>query len=53
MELKDLVEQRRRVKENKKLIEEFPFLLPKNRFTGEVISDYDYEFTELDSMPSG
>ena len=53
MQLKDLIEQRRKVKENKKLIEEFPFLLPKNRFTGNLISGYDYEFTELDSMPSG
>ena len=53
MKLKDLVEQRRIVKENKKLIKEFPFLLPRNRFTGEVMSGYDYDFTELDSMPDG
>lgn len=53
MKLKDLVEQRRRVKENKKLIKEFPFLLPRNRFTGEVMSGYDYDFTELDAMPDG
>ena len=53
MNIKDLVQQRRTVKENKKLIEEFPFLLPRNRFTGEVISGYDYEFTELDAIPAG
>lgn len=39
--------------ENKKLIEEFPFLLPRNRWTGEVSEDYDYTHTELDSMPRG
>ena len=38
---------------NKELVEEFPFLLPRNRFTGEVPKDYDYSYTELDSMPEG
>lgn len=38
---------------NKKLIESYPFLLPRNRFTGEVSEDYDYSCTELDDMPSG
>ena len=53
MGIKELIEERRKVKENKKLIKEFPFLLPRNVWTGEVISDYDYSFTELDSMPDG
>lgn len=38
---------------NKELVEEFPFLLPRNRFTGEVPENYDYSHTELDSMPEG
>ncbi len=36
---------------NKKLVEDYPFLMPYNRFTGEPVGDY--EFTELDSMPNG
>ena len=38
---------------NQKLIERFPFLMPRNRWTGEVPEDYDYSYTELDSMPDG
>lgn len=38
---------------NKALIERFPFLMPRNRWTGEVPDDYDYSCTELDSMPDG
>lgn len=41
------------VEENKKLVERFPFLLPRNRWTGEVSDDYDYSYTELDAMPDG
>lgn len=39
--------------ENQALIERFPFLLPRNRWTGEVVPDYDYDYTELDMMPQG
>lgn len=39
--------------ENKKLIEEYPFLLPRNVWTDEVVIDYDYEYTLLDCMPDG
>lgn len=39
--------------ENKKLIEKYPFLLPRNVFTGEVIEGYNYDYTELDEMPNG
>ena len=35
---------------NQKLIERFPFLMPRNRWTGKVPEDYDYSYTELDSM---
>ena len=37
---------------NQKLIERFPFLIPRNRWTGKVPEDYDYSYTELDSMPT-
>jgi len=38
---------------NKGLIEKYPWLLPRNRWTGEVVEDYDYHWTELDEMPEG
>lgn len=55
--------------ENKKLCEEYPFLIPRNRFSDmliteadkggfwpgspDVIPEYDYDFTELDDLPTG
>ena len=39
--------------ENKKLIERYPFLLPRNRLTGAFPNDFDFEFTKLDAMPDG
>lgn len=53
MKLAELIKERRQVKENKKLIEEFPFLLPRNRWSGQVDPNYDYTYTELDAMPYG
>lgn len=41
------------IEENKALIAEFPFLLPRNRWTGNVPDDYDYSYTELDDLPDG
>lgn len=38
---------------NKQLVEKYPFLLPRNRWTGKVPADYDYSYTELDNMPDG
>ena len=38
---------------NRKLIERFPFLMPRNRWTDKVPEDFDYSYTELDSMPDG
>jgi hypothetical protein len=38
---------------NKALIDKYPFLLPRNRWTGKVVEDYDYDYTELDEMPDG
>ena len=39
--------------DNKELIAEYPFLLPRNVFTDEVSDDYDYHYTLLDDMPKG
>lgn len=41
------------IEHNKQLIKKYPFLLPHSRWTGEVPSDYDYSYTELDDMPDG
>ncbi len=38
---------------NKKMIEEFPFLLPRNRWTGEVHKDFDYSYNELWDLEKG
>lgn len=38
---------------NKTLCELYPFLLPRNRWTGKIPEDYDYSYTELDAMPAG
>ena len=40
-------------KENKKLIEKYPFLKPRNVWNDEEIEDYDYSYTILDDMPEG
>lgn len=38
---------------NKKLIERYPFLSPRNRWDDTISSSYDYTYTELDDMPKG
>ena len=38
---------------NQLLISRYPFLLPRNDWTGEVSEDYDYEYTLLDEIPEG
>ncbi len=38
---------------NKKLVERYPFLLPRYEWSQEPLEDYDYEFTNLDDMPRG
>ena len=38
---------------NKKLIERYPFLIPRNAWTGKIVDNYDHEYTELDEMPMG
>ena len=42
-----------KIEYNKQLIEKYPFLLPKDYATGQPLEDYDYSFTELDSMSIG
>lgn len=41
------------IKDNKKLIERYPFLLPRNVWTDKIDDDYDYSYTILDEMPNG
>lgn len=41
------------IEQNKELVKLYPFLLPRNRFSGKVSDDYDYSYTELDAMPWG
>ena len=41
------------IEENKKLIERYPFLLPRDGWNDTVREDYDYSYTELDEMPKG
>lgn len=38
---------------NKMMIETFPFLLPRNRWTGKVSEQFDYTYNEMSSMPYG
>lgn len=39
--------------DNRELIKEYPFLLPRNVFTDKVLESYDYSYTLLDDMPKG
>lgn len=38
---------------NKKLIKHYPFLLPKNVWSGRVVKGYDYTWTEYDCLCKG
>ena len=38
---------------NKKLTTEYPFLIFKDNWTGEISKDYDYSFTLIDDLPRG
>lgn len=38
---------------NKKLVEEYPFLLPRKLSTDTISNSYDYQYTLLDDMPIG
>ena len=38
---------------NKKLIKEYPFLLPRNVWTDKIPDDYNYDYTRYDEIPAG
>ena len=38
---------------NKKLVEEYPFLLPRILSTDTISDDYDYQYTLFDDIPPG
>lgn len=38
---------------NRKLVEKYPWLIPRNDWTGKIIDGYDYTWTELDGWPKG
>lgn len=38
---------------NKKLVEDYPFLLPRILSTDTISDDYDYQYTLFDDIPSG
>lgn len=40
-------------KQNYELCMKYPILIPHHRWTGKVVEDYDYSWTELDAMPIG
>ena len=37
----------------KQLVEKYPYLAPHNSWTGKVVEEYDYSYTELCSLPEG
>ena len=39
--------------ENKVLCDKYPWLVPRNRFTGEISKTFNYRHTELDNMEPG
>ena len=39
--------------QNEELVEKYPWLKPRNEWTGEELKDYDYEFTLMDDIPEG
>lgn len=41
------------IKQNKLLVKHYPFLLPRNVFSDKVPSNYNYNFTEYDSLLKG
>lgn len=38
---------------NKMMIESFPFLMPRNRWTDRIPENFDYRYNEMYSMPYG
>ena len=49
-----LEKQDQRIRElNKLMIEQYPFLLPRNRWTDKVSEDYNYDYNEWEAIPLG
>ena len=44
--------QENEIIKNKELVKKYPFLYPHD-WSGKIIEDYDYSYTELDAIPSG
>ena len=51
--MEDFIRNETEKEANRKLVEKFPFLLPRNVWTDEVDENYDYSYTLLDDMPTG
>lgn len=41
------------IERNKELCAKYPFIIPRNSLTNEVLENYDYSWTKLDEMPQG
>ena len=47
-------QKNKRIKmQNKKLTERYPFLIPRNCFSGKVMKGYNHSYTELDCLEPG
>jgi len=50
----EIVDKNARLRElNKLMIEEFPFLLPRNRWTDQPMENYDYSYNEWQALELG
>lgn len=38
---------------NKKLVKKYPFLIPRNVWTGKIVKNYNYDYTEYDNLSKG
>lgn len=45
--------KKQRKMRNKRLVKQYPFLLPRNVYSDKVPSNYDYEYTEYDNLIKG
>lgn len=45
--------KKQRKMRNKRIIKQYPFLLPRNVYSDKVPSNYDYEYTEYDALLKG
>ena len=50
---KSLKKQKQIKLRNKKLVKKYPWLLPRYAWSDKPVDDYDYSYTELDSLPTG